>query len=223
MGNFYVIATPIGNLKDITLRALEALEDADIVLAEDTRVAKKLLLHYKLEKTVWRADAKAEREIGERVAGEMKGGKKIAFISDAGTPNVSDPGAYIVEYVREHLPQCEIVPIPGPSALTAFLSVCGVPADSFTFLGYPPHKKGRQTFFKTLSDIKVRPLVFYESPHRLQKTFEGIEGVFGQDAKIVAAKELTKIYEEVWSGSVADAKTHFSGEKGKGEFIILIE
>ncbi|KKT90678.1 MAG: methyltransferase [Candidatus Jorgensenbacteria bacterium GW2011_GWA2_45_13] len=223
MGTFFIVATPIGNLKDITLRALEVLKDADIVLAEDTRVAKKLLQHYKIQKPVWRADAKEEREIVEKIVKELTSGKKIAFVSDAGTPNVSDPGAFLTRYVREYLPKCPVLAIPGPSALTAFLSVAGVSSDRFTFLGYPPHKKGRQTFFKTLTDIKTRPVVLYESPHRLQKTFEGIKDVLGGDVPIVVGKELTKIHEEIWKGSVESAKEYFSGEKGKGEFVILIE
>jgi len=223
MGTLFVVGTPIGNLRDVTLRALEALKDADIILAEDTRVAKKLLAHYRIEKPVWRADAKAEREIGEKVKRELANRKTIAFISDAGTPNVSDPGAFLVRYLREHAPDAAIVPIPGPSALSAFLSICGVAGDRFTFLGYPPHKKGRETFFKVLSEIAVRPVVFYESPHRLQKTFESLAKTSGKDAVIVVGKELTKVHEEIWKGSVAEAKGYFAGEKGKGEFVVLIE
>lgn len=223
MGELFVVATPIGNLKDITLRALETLEEVDVVLAEDTRVAKKLLRHYKMEKLVWRADAKAEREIGERVVRELAAGRTVAFLTDAGTPNVSDPGAFIVGYVREHLPECSVLAIPGPSALTAFLSVSGVAADQFTFLGYPPHKKGRKTFFEELKSITTRPVVFYESPHRLQKTFEGIAAALGEEARVTVGKEFTKIHEEVWSGTVREAKEYFSGEKGRGEFVLLIE
>lgn len=223
MGTLFVVATPIGNLKDITLRALEALKSADIVLAEDTRVAKKLLAHYAIEKPVWRADAKAEREIGEKIVAELEAGKAIAFVSDAGTPNVSDPGAFLVAFVREHAPNAGIVSVPGPSALAAFLSICGVRADRFTFLGYPPHKKGRETFFKDIPAIVVRPLVLYESPHRLGKTFKNLVTVFGSEAAIVVGKELTKIHEEIWRGSIADAKGYFAGEKGKGEFVLLIE
>lgn len=223
MGTFYVVATPIGNLKDITLRALEALERADVVLAEDTRVAKRLLRRYKMEKPVWRADAKVEREIGERVIKELEAGKIVAFVADAGTPNISDPGAFIVAYVREHLPDVLIVAVPGASAITTFLSICGIPADRFTFFGYPPHKKGRKTFFENVASAGVRPVVFYESPHRLRKTFEGIADALGGDAVITVGKELTKVHEEVWRGSVNDAKKYFSGEKGRGEFVVLVE
>lgn len=222
-GALYIVATPIGNLKDITLRALEVLKGADLVLAEDTRVAKKLLAHFGIQRPVWRADAKAEREIGAKVIAELKAGRSVAFVSDAGTPNISDPGAFIVQHVRTHAPACPIVPVPGPSALAAFLSVCGVPADRFTFLGYPPHKKGRKTFFEGLKTIENGPAVFYESPHRLEKTFTELAAALGGDARIVVGKELTKVHEEIWHGRAEEAEGYFSGEKGKGEFVVLIE
>lgn len=219
MGIFYVVATPIGNLKDITLRALEALKEADFVLAEDTRVIKKLLSHYGIQKPVRRYDEYAGQKVYEQIKKELTGGAKIALVSDAGTPNVSDPGAKLVKYLK---PFVKIIVIPGPSALTAALSVSGINADKFTFLGYPPAKKGRQKFFTGLATVKIRPVVIYESPHRLTKTFNDLKSVLGGDYEIGVAKELTKIHEECWQGTINKALNYFTGEKSKGEFVIII-
>lgn len=218
----FIIATPIGNLEDITLRALRVLKEVDLVLAEDTRVTQKLLRHYEIKKPVLRYDEHVAERMHTRVVAELEKGKSITLLSDAGTPGISDPGSRLVAYVRDHAPEVSIVPIPGPSALTTALSVAGVPADSFTFLGYPPHKKGRKTFFGSVRDVVIRPVVLYESPHRLQKTFTAISEAMCADAKVVVAKELTKIYEEIWHGTVADAAKYFSKEKGKGEFVLIV-
>lgn len=222
MGILYIVATPIGNLKDLTLRAIETLKEADLVLAEDTRVAKKILNHLAIQKPVWRADEYAVESFYAKVGDFLREGKTAAFVSDAGTPGIADPGSRLVDFLRTHHPEVKIIPIPGPSALIALLSVSGIHANEFTFVGYPPHKKGRETFFKKLLEIRIRPIVCYESPHRLQKTFEGIGKVFGEDQKIVVGKELTKIHEEVWRGTVHDAQEYFKGVKGKGEFTIAI-
>ncbi|MCL4403799.1 16S rRNA (cytidine(1402)-2'-O)-methyltransferase [Patescibacteria group bacterium] len=216
-GKLYIIATPIGNLGDITLRAVETLKSADLVLAEDTRVAGKLLAHLGAKKPIWRFDEYAAAASYEKILSLLEEGKNIAFVSDAGTPNVADPGAKLVAYLRDKAPEAGIVPIPGPSAIAAALSVSGVNADKFTFLGYPPQKKGRQTFFKELADVEIRPLVFYESPHRLAKTLEALG-----DTDIIVAKELTKVHEEVWRGKASDTLKYFSKEKGKGEFVIIV-
>lgn len=221
MGTFYVVATPIGNMKDITLRAIETLKNVDVVLAEDTRVAKKLLAHYEIQKTVWRSDARVERTIGEKVVATLESGKNIALISDAGTPNISDPGASIISYIREHIPEAIIVPIPGASAVTALISVSGIQGDSFMFLGYPPHKKGRNTFFKKVAESDI-PVIFYESPHRIDKTIDAIGEYVGKDRRFCVGRELTKIYEEVFWGTSQEASLHFRGEKKKGEFVIMI-
>lgn len=220
--SLFVIATPIGNLEDITLRALRVLKEVGFVLAEDTRVTQKLLRHYEIKKPILRYDEHTAERMHARIAGELEQGKSIAMVTDAGTPSISDPGARLVAYVREHAPEVSIVPVPGPSALTTALSVAGVSANSFTFLGYPPHKKGRKTFFKGMRDIIVRPVVLYESPHRLRRTLEGIAEVLGNDTSLVIAKELTKIYEELWHGTCAQAIVYFVGKKGKGEFVLII-
>ncbi len=216
-GKLYIVATPIGNFGDITLRAIETLKNADLVLAEDTRVAAKILAHLGVKKPVWRFDEYAVAASYEKVKEVLEQGKTIAFVSDAGTPNIADPGAKLASYTRENAPEAKIIPIPGPSALIAALSASGVNADKLTFLGYPPHKKGRQTFFRELADVSVRPVVFYESPHRLQKTLEALG-----ETEVVVAKELTKIHEEVWHGKASDAAEYFKKEKGKGEFVIII-
>jgi 16S rRNA (cytidine1402-2'-O)-methyltransferase len=221
-GTLSIVATPIGNLKDITLRALEVLKLADTILAEDTREAKKLCNHYGIGGRVERCDAHAGGPAFRRVKELLADARSVALVTDAGTPGISDPGMRLVEFIRIELPECQIVAVPGPSAVTAALSVSGVAADQFTFLGFPPHRKGRQTFFDDLLLARTRPFVLYESPHRLQKTLSDIARVFGADSRIVVVKELTKIYEEVWSGTLAGAVERFVGPKGKGEFVLIL-
>ncbi len=216
-GKLYIVATPIGNLKDITERAVETLKNADLVLAEDTRVTGKLLLHFGIKKSIWRFDEYAKESSYEKIKELLKEGKNVAFVSDAGTPNIADPGAKLVGAINDALPDVRVIPIPGPSAIATALSASGLNADKFTFLGYPPHKKGRQTFFKELAEIKIRPVIFYESPHRLAKTLEALG-----EGGVIVAKELTKIHEEIWRGPASTAFKYFSKEKGKGEFVIII-
>jgi len=224
IGSLYVVATPIGNLKDITLRALETLKKVDIIFAEDTRVTQKLLNHYEIKKPVKSFHEHSKGNVYESIAEELKNGKNIALVTDAGTPGISDPGAKLICFIKSHpsLSSVIVSPIPGASAIITALSVSGLNADQFTFLGYPPHKKGRQTFFKNLKEIKVTPIVLYESPHRLQKTLKEIGEVFGMQKEVIVAKELTKIHEEVWQGSVKEAGSYFINAKGKGEFVIII-
>jgi 16S rRNA (cytidine1402-2'-O)-methyltransferase len=222
MGVLYIVATPIGNLKDITLRALEVLKEADLILAEDTRVTKKLLFHYGIEKTVWRYDENIGEKSRESIKEELVSGRKIALVTDAGTPAIADPGSRLVDFLRKEAPETNIIPIPGPSALIAALSAAGFGADRFAFLGYPPHKKGRETFFRELGESSLRPAVFYESTHRIRKAFENLQKVFGGEKEIVVAKELTKIHEEIFRGQIKKALEYFQGEKEKGEFVIII-
>ncbi|MFH0712474.1 MAG: 16S rRNA (cytidine(1402)-2'-O)-methyltransferase, partial [Candidatus Jorgensenbacteria bacterium] len=222
MGTLYIVATPIGNLKDITFRALETLRDADLILAEDTRVTKKLLNHYGVSVPVRRYDEHVGPGVYDEAADFLEKGKSIALVTDAGTPGISDPGPRLIEFLKSRIPNVKIVPVPGPSALSTALSASGINADRFTFLGYPPHKKGRQKFFGEMMNIKIRPIVLYESPHRVSKTFESLSEIFGGDREIVVARELTKIYEEVWRGKAGEAKSHFTGEKARGEFVIIV-
>ncbi|MBI4034049.1 MAG: 16S rRNA (cytidine(1402)-2'-O)-methyltransferase [Candidatus Brennerbacteria bacterium] len=218
----YIVATPIGNLKDITFRAIETLRDVDLILAEDTRVTKKLLFHYGLRKPIKRYDEYAGPKVYDEAAELLEKGKSIALVTDAGTPGISDPGPRLIEFLRSRIPDIKIVPVPGPSALVAALSAAGVRAGQFTFLGYPPHKKGRQKFFGEMMGIKVRPIVLYESPHRVSKTFESLGEIFGGEREIVVARELTKIHEEVWKGSLKDALGRFTGERKRGEFVLIV-
>lgn len=221
MGTLYVVATPIGNLKDITLRALEVLREADLILAEDTRVSRKILSHYKISKIVKRYNEHAPERLFEELEKRFAANGVVAFVTDAGSPGISDPGYKLVSFARGIKARVEV--IPGPSAVIAALSASGIPANEFTFLGYPPAKKKRKKFFERLKDIAVRPVVFYESPHRLQKTLADLEEVLGKDSNILVASEMTKIYEDYFTGSVEWAKLYFGDpKKGKGEFVLIL-
>jgi 16S rRNA (cytidine1402-2'-O)-methyltransferase len=220
MGIFYVIATPIGNLKDITIRALEILRTADLILAEDTRVTKKLLAHYEIRKPVFRCDEYSTEKIQNEVKQRVAKGEKIALVSDAGTPTIADPGSRLIDLL--HKEKIKVVPVPGPSALTAAISVSGFRGDQFTFLGYPPHKKGREKFFSSIKDIKTKPIVLYESVHRLKKTLNSLIEILGPDQEIAICRELTKIYEEIFLGKIDEADKYFDGEHLRGEFVLVI-
>ncbi len=221
-GTLYVVATPIGNLGDITLRALETLRAADLILAEDTRVTEKLLRHFEIKKPVWRFDEYAgDKSYGE-VSRRLEGGESIAFVTDAGTPGVADPGWKLVSLLRKEHPLVSIVPIPGASSVVAALSASGVNADSFVFLGYPPQKKGRKTFFENLETLEPRPLVLFESPHRFQKALDALEAVFGPDKEICIGREITKLHEDFFRGEIKNARAHFTGERTRGEFVIIV-
>ncbi|MDI6734096.1 MAG: 16S rRNA (cytidine(1402)-2'-O)-methyltransferase [Patescibacteria group bacterium] len=222
MGILYIVATPIGNLKDITLRALEVLKSMDLVLAEDTRLAKKLLSHFEIAKPVWRFDEYAKNNSFKEVKKKLEEGKNLAYITDAGTPGIADPGWKLIEFLRKKLPSVKIIPIPGVSAIIAVLSVSGIAGDQFTFLGYPPHKKSRQKFFNELKNIQIMPVVLYESPHRFQKTLDNLNQVFDDKKEIIIGRELTKIHEEILKGSIGFLKKHFIGERNRGEFVIIV-
>lgn len=221
-GTLYIVGTPIGNLKDITLRALEVLKNCDLVLAEDTRVTEKLLKKFEIKKPIWRFDEYAGDKNYTEVLKRLGEGGTIAFVTDAGTPAVADPGWKLVSYIRTEDPSVVIIPIPGVSSVTAMLSVAGVNADSFTFLGYPPQKKGRKSFFARLERMETRPIVLFESPHRFQKTLDGLETVFGADTKVCVGRELTKLHEDYFYGEIKNARTYFTGERARGEFVLVI-
>jgi len=223
VGILYIVATPIGNLEDITLRALRVLKEVDVIFAEDTRVTKKILQYYGISKQVLRYDEHVAARAHGSIAKLLGNGTSIALVSDAGTPAIADPGSRLIAYVCEQMPEVRIVPIPGPSALVTALSASGISADAFTFLGYPPHKKGRKTFFEGLRGITIRPLVLYESPHRLQRTLLSLASALGKDTPLVIAKELTKIHEELWRGTCTEAMRYFVDKKGKGEFVLIVE
>jgi len=228
MSSLSIIGTPIGNLEDITFRAIRTLKDVDLILCEDTRVTRRLLNRYDIETSTESLNAHTEERKVERVIELLREGKNLAFVSDAGTPTISDPGALLVSRVREALPETSIVTIPGPSALTAALSIAGVPASTFLFLGFLPHKRGRETLFKEIVETK-RTVVLYESPHRIIKTLARLRELFEESErcgarKVVVLRELTKIYEEAFSGSPSEALEHFSKYSTiKGEIVLVIE
>ncbi|MDP2665592.1 MAG: 16S rRNA (cytidine(1402)-2'-O)-methyltransferase [bacterium] len=220
MGKLSIVATPIGNLEDITLRALRTLKECDVIYAEDTRVISKLLARYEIKKPLQRLDAATEIKKADEIVSRLESGEHVAFVSDAGTPGVNDPGARLVAYVREQLPGAKIEAIPGPSALTAALSIAGIGATGFTFLGFLPHKKGRQTALKKLATSEI-PVVLYESPHRILKLLKELEEV----SQVTIARELTKIHEEVVSGTPKEMLQHFSTrlDTVRGEFVVIVE
>jgi 16S rRNA (cytidine1402-2'-O)-methyltransferase len=223
IGTLSIVATPIGNLEDITLRAVRTLKEADVILCEDTRVTGKLLKRLEIDTPMKRCDAEKEMACAKEVEELLAEDKHVAFVSDAGTPGISDPGARLVAHVREYVPEVKIETIPGPSSLAAALSVVGVDAREFTFLGFVPHKKGRQTFFNTLSQYE-HPVVFFESPHRIMKTLEALENT-AINRNIVVARELTKIHEEVVSGSAKEVFKYFTAhaDHQRGEFVIIVD
>lgn len=227
IGTLYVVATPIGNLDDVTLRALETLKAVDVIFAEDTRVIAKLLARMAIEKPLHRYDEHAHESASQAIIALLREGKKVALVSDAGTPGIADPGSRLVARVRDEVVDAHIVPIPGVSAVTTILSVSGMNANQFVFLGYPPHKKGRKTFFESLKTNEIWPVVIYESPHRIEKALASISEVCGGARTVVVGRELTKIHEDIWKGPIEEARVIFSeagGDKNriKGEFVIVI-
>jgi 16S rRNA (cytidine1402-2'-O)-methyltransferase len=220
-GTLYIVATPIGNLEDITLRALRILKEVDVIYAEDTRVTKKLLSKYEIDIPIKRLDAHTEEKSSAEIIVRLQNGETVAYVSDAGTPTISDPGYRLVRTVRESGYKIEAVP--GPAAVTAALSISGVPADEFTFLGFLPHKKGRQTALKEIADSK-RTTILFESKHRILKLIEEFDE-YVPDRKVYVARELTKMHEEVLFGSAREIKEILENDpqKQKGEFVVIIE
>jgi len=219
-GILYIVATPIGNLSDITLRALETLKKADAILCEDTRVTSKLLAHYDIKKPLISCHEHTDERKLSQIIERLQKGESLAFVSDAGTPGLSDPGNRLVELaIAAEVP---VIPIPGASALGAIVSVAGINMQEFVFRGFPPHKKGRETFFKAVAASEV-PVVYYESPHRVMKNLELLLK-FAPEKKIVIGRELTKMFEEVVRGSIQEGLQYFTEhpEKVKGEFVIII-
>lgn len=220
MSTFYVIGTPIGNLEDISLRAIRILKEVDVVLCEDTRVTKRLFEKYDITTHMVSYHAQSGETKVELILEKIEEGKNIALVTDAGTPGISDPGSMLISTIREKYPELKIISIPGPSALTSALSVAGVPTNEFIFLGFMPHKKGRETLFKEISESE-RTMVFYESTHRIIKTLESLAKI---DKKITIVREITKIYEEVLQGSAIDILKilNETPEKQKGEFVVIV-
>jgi 16S rRNA (cytidine1402-2'-O)-methyltransferase len=218
-----VVATPIGNLEDMTLRALRTLKEADLILCEDTRVTKRLLMHYRIETSTMSYHEHSGRMKIDKIASLLTEGKHLALVSDAGTPGISDPGSFLIEKLREQLGnELTIEVIPGPSALTSAIAVAGTRADDFVFVGFLPHKKGRETLFSEIATIS-RAVIFYESPHRIVRTLEALSRHIGE-RKMYLCRELTKIHEEVLQGSAAELIQTLdeNQEKIRGEFVVII-
>lgn len=223
MAKLYIVATPIGNLGDITFRAVEVLKSVDMILCEDTRETKKILDKYKISTPTLSYHAHSKFSKLEKIFDLLKEGKDLALVSDAGTPGISDPGIILVEKIRARfMNEVQIVPIPGASALTTALSGAGLPAHEFTFLGFLPHKKGRETLFKEIADSK-RTTVFYESPHRIMKTLESL-AKFAPRKRVCLARELTKIYEEFKIGTPGELIEYLktNPERQRGEFTVIV-
>jgi len=224
MSKFYVVGAPIGNLEDITFRAVRVLSEVDLILCEDTRVTKNLLTKYKIKTLTFSypSDNLATNFKFEKIFKLIEEGKTLALVSDAGTPTISDPGSVLVSKIKEKFPDIEVIAIPGPSAVASALSISGLPASDFTFLGFLPHKKGRETLFKEIANSE-RTVVFYESPHRILKTIESLKK-FTSKRKIVIARELTKIFEQIITGTPEEVESYFmaNSDKVRGEFVVLV-
>ena len=216
----YIVATPIGNLADITLRALEVLSSVDVILAEDTRVSKKLLSHHNINTPIisWHQHS-SERDF-KNLSHYFVEQKNIALITDAGSPGISDPGGKLIELVLGSFPETKIVPIPGVSALTAIVSVAGVPMDRFLFLGFLPHKKGRQTLIGEIKNSKL-PVIFFESVHRIEKALTQLSDCAKQ---LIVGRELTKQFETIYRGQAKEILQTLQKDKSqiKGEFVIIV-
>lgn len=226
-GKLYIVATPIGNLKDITFRAIEILQSVDLIACEDTRVTRKILNHYEITTATISYFQHSKISKIDKIIEVLESGKDIALVTDAGTPGVSDPGNKLVEEVLKK--NISVIPIPGASGIASMVSVAGIDMQKFVFLGFPPHKKGRETFFKEVLSLQY-PVMFYESPHRVLKNLELLQKletdlvVGGQEKQLILGRELTKMFEEIVRGNASEVLEYFqqNTDKIKGEFIIIV-
>ena len=222
MSTLYIVSTPIGNLKDISLRALEILKEVDLILCEDTRTTKKLLNHYEIKTLTLSYHQHSELKKVEDIIQLLSEGKNLALVSDAGTPGISDPGNKLIELaIRKLGNNVKIVPVPGASAVTVAASVAGFPMDKFVFLGFPPVKKKRRKFFEEVVGSKY-PVIFYESPHRIIKSLTELD-VINNQLLIVVCRELTKKFETIYRGTIEEVLEKLRKEKIRGEFVVTIE
>ena len=221
-GTLYVVATPIGNLEDMTLRAIRIFKEVDYILCEDTRVTGKLLKHYEIVTKMKRYDAHSSLKIQEEVCTDLENWKQIALCSDAGTPGISDPGVHIIDQLHTKKIDVQIVSVPGASSVTAAFSIAGIAGNQFTFLGFIPQKKGRQTFLVALEKSEI-PVMFLESTHRIMKLFESLLE-YCPNKMVVVGRELTKFHEEVFRGSPQEVLEYFKThtDHQKGEFVVII-
>ena len=225
-GKLFIVATPIGNLEDISLRAKRVLQEVDLILCEDTRKTRKLLSHFEIKTSVLSYHQHSTIKKMNQIKSLLEQGKDLALVSDAGTPGISDPGNKLISFLINELEDFEIIPIPGCSALITAASISGFPMDKFVFLGFPPSKNKRNQFFKELfyqlQNFK-HPVVFYESSHRIIKTLEDIYNkAEGLDYEIVVCRELTKKFETIYRGTIKGVIEKIKNDKIKGEFTIVI-
>ncbi len=223
-GTLYIVPTPIGNLEDMTLRAIRILKEVDLVLCEDTSVTQRLFKEYEISTKTSLFFAQTGIKNIEKIMSLLEEGKSLALVSDAGTPTISDPGVLLVDRVRKELPNVSIIALPGASALVTALSSSGITSSSFTFYGFMPHKKGRETLFKTIAESDITS-VFYESVHRIEKTLESLATTLPETRQVVIARELTKMHEEVIRASAKEVKEYFETNKDhiRGEFVVIVE
>lgn len=219
MSMLYLIPTPIGNLEDITLRALRILKEADLILTEDTRTSGKLLKHFDIETRMKAHHMHNEHREVELLVQRIANGETVALISDAGTPGISDPGFLLTRACIDA--QIQVECLPGPTAFVPALVISGLPCDRFVFEGFLPVKKGRKTRLEELSK-ETKTMVFYESPHKLLKTLSHFETYFGADRLVSVSREITKLYEETVRGTLAESIQHFQNQPPKGEFVIVV-
>lgn len=222
-GILYIVPTPIGNLEDITLRALRILKEVDLVLCENTLVTQKLFKTYDITTKTSVFYSQSPKEKIPQIIRLLEEGKRIALVSDAGTPAISDPGVLLIDEVRKQLPEVSVIALPGASALSTAVGGAGIPGNSFIFLGFLPHKKGRETIFSTLMTQK-ETTVFYESVHRIEKTLEVLATILPAYRLVVVARELTKLHEEYVRGSGEEVRAYFAEHKDhvRGEFVVLV-
>ena len=231
MSALYIVGSPIGNLEDLSFRALRILKEVDLILCEDTRVTKKLLDHYGIKTQTLSYHQHSKLKKVEEIVQLLKEGKNLALISDAGTPGISDPGNKLVEEVINRLrDEVKVIPIPGPSAVTVAASISGFPMDKFIFMGFPPTKRKRKKFFEEIVESKY-PIIFYESPYRIIKTLKELNSFVGDsffvgDREIVVCRELTKKFETTYRGTIKEVIEKINppaGGKIKGEFVVIVE
>ncbi len=223
MGTLFIVATPIGNLEDITLRALRILKEVAVVFAEDTRVTRKLFFHYTITTPLESYHQHSSEKTTFRIAELLRSGKNVAVVTDAGTPGISDPGNELIARLCGILgPDVPIVPVPGPNAAVTLASVSGLPTQEFIFLGYPPAKKARKKFFERLALFEDMPKILYESPYRLDRTLSDIAASCGPEARIVVGRELTKKFETIFRGAVQEARVRMSQKTKLGEFTLIV-
>ena len=219
MGTLYLVPTPVGNLEDITFRALKVLKEADLILAEDTRTSGILLKHFEIKNAMLSYHKFNEHQTVDRVVERLKGGETVAVVSDAGTPGISDPGFLVArEAIKAGI---EVITLPGATAFVPALVSSGLPCDKFCFEGFLPQKKGRQTRLNALVE-ESRTMIFYESPHRIVKTLEQFKEVFGFDRPVSVCREISKIHEESVRGTVEEVLEHFKKNEPRGEFVIVL-